>query len=265
MGIVRPEIQRGRERKTPAAPAGAGRRPMPPAGLKALVPGYPQWAWRQGERGLVLFGSFAAAFAVAVFAWGTPTGLVVLAFAFTTHAVSAVDAVRQSAFPSAGRWSTWAGVSGGLAVGVYAPLLTVATLVAWPGIRGGSSTEGYLVNCWAYQRAEPRRNEWVWYRPTPRSEPRVGRVVAGRGQEVEWSRNQLRVDGRPDLAAAPFRSLSPPHEMVYRVPEGHVLVEPDGGLSRRRSTDGLMIVEREQIVGRAWARLYPVGERRLLD
>ena len=53
--------------------------------------------------------------------------------------------------------------------------------------------------------------------------------------------------------------------MIYRVPEGHVLVEPDGGLSRRRSTDGLMIVEREQIVGRAWARLYPVGERRLLD
>ena len=194
MGTVRPEIQRGRERKTLASPAGAGRSSMPPAGLKSLVPGYPQWAWRQGERGLVLFGSFAAAIAVAVFAWGTPTGLVVLAFAFTTHAVSAVDAVRQSAFPSAGRWSTWAGVSGGLAVGVYAPLLTVATLVAWPGIRGGSSTEGYLVNCWAYRAPSPGETSGSGTGRRPgasrgwvASWPVVGRRSSGRGISSAWT------------------------------------------------------------------------------
>jgi hypothetical protein len=238
-----------------------------PLGVQALVPGWAQWSWGQRERGLVLLGSYLSALVVAVFAWGTPVGLAVLTYAFATHAVSTVDAVRQSAFPGAGLWATRFGVSGGLAVGVYAPMLSVATLVAWPGIRSGSSHEGYLVDCRAFLHAEPSKDDWVWYRPTPRGEPRIGRVVAGRGQEVEWSDRKLTVNGGPAEVTAPFRSAWPPAAMTYRVPEGHVLVNPwsgppDGIL---RPSEGLVIVDRQQIVGRAWAQLYPVGERRLLD
>ena len=49
-----------------------------PAGLRILVPGYAQWSWRQRERALVFFGSFAAALLVGLFAWGTRTGAAVL-------------------------------------------------------------------------------------------------------------------------------------------------------------------------------------------
>jgi hypothetical protein len=53
--------------------------------------------------------------------------------------------------------------------------------------------------------------------------------------------------------------------MAYRVPEGHVLVWPEGKPTRRRSPDGLVIVACDQIVGRAWARIYPLAERELLQ
>lgn len=238
--------------------------PQPGAGLRVLVPGYAQWGWRQRERALVLFGSYAASVVVAAFAWGTPTGLAVLAFAFATHVVSAADAVRQNAFPAPGLGPTVAGVSGGLAVGVYAPVLTAATLLAWPGMRGGSDAEGFLVNCRAYRQAAPKPDDLIWYRPTPWGEPRVGRVVAGGGQEVEWSDNRLRVDGRSRNFGPPSRTPRPPTAMAYRVPDGQVLVSPEAGPGGRRASDGVLIVDRDQIIGRVWARMYPVRERRLL-
>lgn len=235
-----------------------------PAGLRILLPGYAQWAWRQRERGLVFFGSFAAAVFVAAFAWGTPTGLVVLAFAFGTHVFSAVDAVRQSTFPATGRLPTLVGVSGGLAAGVYGPVLVVASLAAWPGMQGGSEPEGYLVNRWAYRSAEPKVDDWVWYISAPKGEPRAGRVVAGRGQDVEWSERQLRVDGEETSVKIPFRSSWPPRSLSYRVPEGHVLIAPKGTASAQKLWEGLVIVPRERVLGRIWAKAYPLRERQLL-
>ena len=125
----------GRPMESARSDVVAGR---PRAGLKVLVPGYAQWSWRQRERGLVLFGSFAAALAVGGFAWGTRTGLAVLAFAFGTHVVSVVDVIRQSAFPGFGRWVPLFSASTGLGVAMYAPALALASLVAWPAYRGGS-------------------------------------------------------------------------------------------------------------------------------
>jgi hypothetical protein len=93
--------------------------------------------------------------------------------------------------------------SGGLALGVYAPALMLATLVAWPGMQGGSALDGDLVNCWAYHDREPNRGDWVWLRTSPWGEPRVGRVVAGPGAELEWSGGELRLAGEPLRSGAP--------------------------------------------------------------
>src|SRR3954468_18765380 len=101
-------------------------------GLRVLIPGYPQWAWRQRERALVLIGSYAVALGVGLFAWGTPIGLAILAFAYGTHVVSAADAVRQGAFPGFGRWVPMISATGGLGMGIYLPAVAMATLFAWP-------------------------------------------------------------------------------------------------------------------------------------
>jgi hypothetical protein len=182
----------------------AGRSAGPDPGLRAVVvaaagagPG-PLWFVRDDAGG-------------AAFAWGTCTGLALLAFAFGTHGISTVDVVRQSAFPGvravdAGRLGV-----GGLAQGVYAPALMLATLVAWPGMQGGS----------------PLASEPLRY-------------------------------------GAPIHSSLPAVKLAYTVPERHVLVDPEVGSSRGFSSGRLVLVPRDQILGRAWARFYSVWERRLL-
>lgn len=233
-------------------------------GWRILVPGAAQWAWRQPERALVLFGSFAAALSVAAWSWGTWTSALVLAFAFTTHVVSAVDVVRQSAFPGFGRWMPVASISGGLAVGLYAPALSVFALTAWPVTPPGAGGDGYLVNCWAYHTQAPERGQWVWHRSNPWSELRIGRVIAAPGDEIEWSRQGLRVNGERLDQGLPYRSSAPPDELAYTVPDDHLLILPAGAGPGPAATQRLVLVPREQIKGRAWARVYPVWERRLL-
>jgi len=236
----------------------------PSAGLRILIPGYAQWSWRQRERALVLFVSFAAALAVGLFAWGTRTGVAVLAFAFGTHVLSVVDVLKQSAFPGFGRWMPLASASGGLALGVYAPTLALATLVAWPVAGGGPLPDGYLVNFWAYRQSEPKRSDWVWVRPSPWSAPRVGRIVAGPGEMVEWSDKQLHVNGREISPAIPFRSAVTPDELSFVVPRGYLLINPTADAAQASPLDGLILVERSQVKGKAWAQVYPVWNRRLL-
>lgn len=245
------------------------------AGLRVLIPGAPQWHWGQRERGAALFGSCLGALAVGAFAWGTPLGLAVLAFGAGAHVVSVVDAWRQAAFPALGKWAPWLTATSWVVGGVYGPAVAAAALVAWPGLRPGSAPEGYLVNCRAYLTAEPRPGDWVWFRPAPWADPRLGRVVAASGQEVEWSSNRLRVDGsepvrgrdgRPVYDGAPARPPGSAQVVSYRVPVRHVLVNPSPADGKARpGSEGLVIVGRGQVLGRAWAQYYPVFERRFLD
>jgi len=235
----------------------------PRAGLRILIPGYPQWLWRQRERAAVLFGSFAVALGVGAFSWGTWTGLAILAFAFGAHVFSVVDVVRQTAFPGFGRWAPMISASGGLALGVYVPTLFLATLVAWPAMDGISGPEGYLVNCCAFRTRPPDRGEWVWLRSSSEPDLKVGRVVAAAGEEVEWVKHQCHVQGSR-TPGMPFRSATPPKELSYVVPDGHLLVDPIPAFRRRSVTKGLVLIPRDQIAGRAWAKMYPLWERRLL-
>ncbi len=235
-----------------------------PAGPRILVPGYPQWSWSQRERGLVLFGSYAAALAVGILSWGTSVGLAVLAFAFLTHAFSAADAIRQVAFPGFGRMVPAVTASAGLGVVCYAPALLMASIFAWPFVPGERPRDGYLINRWAYQVEGPRSGETVCLWPARGARPRIVRVVAGPGQRVEWSARKLRVDDRP-VEDSPFGAPDSPKELKLTIPEGHVLVafgadRPAG----RPVPGGWEIVDRADIRGRAWARSYPFWDRRLL-
>jgi hypothetical protein len=215
---------------------------------------------------VVLFGSYLSAAAMSAFAWGTPIGLAILVFAFATHLVSLADALRQSAFPWLGRAPALGASAAILGVGVYAPLLVTAATTAWPGLCGGATSEGYLINRWAYRDQDPKRDDLVWYRSSPSSEPRLGQVVAGSGQEVYWSENRLQVDGvSMKRLGTPFHSTWPPREVAYRIPERHVLILPEESPTNPHTSEGLLIVATNQVVGRAWAKYYPVRERRFLS
>jgi hypothetical protein len=233
------------------------------AGLRILVPGCPQWAWRQRGRGLVLFGSYVAALAVGLFCWGTPVGFVLLAFAYGTHVASVTDVIRQRAFPGFGRWIPMVSAGGGLGLSFYGPAVVLASLIAWPGMGDDSAPHGYLVDCRAYATVAPRHRDWVWFRSPPGSKERLGRVLAGPGQEVEWSDGEFRLDGqrRPTRGFWP----SPPHrdDVVLTVPADHVLVVP-GAPGPSRSAASPILMPRSDIIGRAWARFYPIRERQLL-
>ena len=235
-----------------------------PVGPRILIPGYPQWSWKQQDRALVLFGSFAAALIVSVFAWGTTVGLGVLAFAFVTHAFSAADAIRQYAFPGFGRLVPALTASAGLGTVLYAPALVLASVFAWPIALDEQPREGYLVNRWAYRDEVPRPGETVWLRPTRGARPKVARIVAGSGQRVEWSGDQFRVDGQV-IEGSPFRVSGSPAELKLTIPEGHVLVAFGADPSRDQAVPGgWEIVDRADVRGRAWARSYPIWDRRLL-
>ena len=235
-----------------------------PVGLRIIIPGYPQWCWRQQERSMVLLGSYLAALMVGVLAWGTTIGLGLLFFAFATHAFSAADAIRQVAFPGFGRLVPALSASAGLGAICYAPALAMASVFAWPIALDERPREGYLVNRWAYDDEGPRAGETVWLRPTRGARPKVARVVASEGQTVNWSGNQFRVDGQL-VEESPFRISGSPGGLELTIPEGHLLVS--FGADPRRGNGlpgGWEIVDRSDVRGRAWARSYPIWDRRFL-
>jgi Signal peptidase, peptidase S26 len=235
-----------------------------PVGPRILIPGYPQWSWRQRDRALVLFGSYLTALAVGVLAWGTTIGMGVLLFAFATHAFSAADAIRQYAFPGFGRLVPAISASAGLGAFCYAPALVMASVYAWPIALDERPREGYLVNRWAYGDQPPSPGETVWLRPTRGARPKVARVVAGEGQRVEWSGDQFRVDGQV-VEESPFRTPGSPGGLELTIPEGHVLVTFGGDPKRGKGLPGgWEIVDRSDVRGRAGARSYPIWDRQLL-
>lgn len=259
-------------RRRPAGVTGGGRRPGPgrfSAGWTILIPGWPQWTWGLRERATVLAGSYAAAMAVGVFAWGTPLGLAVLAFGFAAHAASAVDAIRREAFPRAGRWVPTASAVAGLAL-CYLPALVAGLLLAWPARPLAGPAAGYAINTWAYLRGQsPRPGDYVWVDGRRAGRPQVARVLAGPGQEVGLKEDRLKVDGVAAPLPPGLRGAGLPDELEFTVPPDHVLVSagedpPDRLEADEAESPAVVLVPTEHVVGRAWAQLYPVWNRRLL-
>jgi hypothetical protein len=235
-----------------------------PLGPLILVPGYPQWSWSQRERAFVLFGSFLAALTVGVFTWGSLISLAVLAFAFLTHAFSAADAIRQYAFPGFGRMVPALSASAGLGAVCYAPVLVMASVYAWPIVLDENPREGYLVNRWAYGEEVPKTGETVWLRSSRGARPKVARVLAGPNQRIEWSGGVFRVDDQV-VEDSPFGLTGSPGELKLTIPEGRLMVAFGADPKRGNGVPGgWEIVDRSDIRGRAWARSYPIWDRRLL-
>ena len=240
----------------------AGRRGPGPA---LFVPGAPQWRWGQRERAMLLGGSYASALLAGLFAWGTAPGLVLLGFAYAVHVASVSDAIRQWAFPGFGRRVPTASASAALGFGIYGPLAVLGALVAWPGMESHGAGAGYAVDRLAYRGAGPApdRGDHVWLAPGP-GEPagRFARVLARPGDEVAWAAGGVEVAGRR-RPLSPFRPGLEPKAVAFTVPDGQLLVayQTDDPLVPR----GWELVPAGRVEGRAWAKLYPVWERQLLN
>ena len=243
----------------------ADRRPFEaPAGFRLLVPGWPQCFWGQTARGWVLLGSFLGTAGAAVMTWGTWLSWTLFAFAFLVHVSSATDAIGQSSFPVYARRAAPTMIAVALAVLLYLPAILTLVDTAWPGSAPDRTRSVYLVNCWAYRGAAPMRGHWVWLRLPPQGQLHAARVVALAGQEVEWTGQSWRVDGQLYPLLAPRRNTAWPQACRFQVPADQVLIEPEDEGSSPPSAGSLVLVPQEQIIGRAWARYYPVWDRRLL-
>lgn len=229
-----------------------------------LIPGYPQWSWRQRERAIVLIGSYLTSIFVGVLAWGTSLGLLILLFAFLVHVFSAADAIRQSSFPGFGRFVPGISTTAGLGAFCYGPALALASAYAWPISPDERPREGFFVNRWAYQMELPTPGQTVWLRPTRGARPSVARIVAGPTQRLEWLGAELRINGQV-VNESPFGLAGLPTGLRMTIPTDHVLVT--FGAEPRRGQGipgGWELVDLDEIQGRAWARSYPFWDRQLL-
>ena len=135
-------------------------------------------------------------------------------------------------------------------------------ITACPGFSPDRVGSGYLVNYRAYHDAQPRRGHWIWLRKFGQHHP--ARVVAVAGQEVEWTGHQWRVDGEDPHLDSPHRTAAWPIACHFKVPDHQFLVEPEEDGASPPATCPLFLIAQDQIMGRAWARYYPVWDRRLL-
>ena len=166
--------------------------------------------------------------AAGVLAWGTWLSWCFFAFAFLAHVSSTTDAIRQGSFPVYSRRTAVPMIAGSLAVLLYLPVLLTLALTAWPGRAPDRTRSVYLVNCWAYRSAGPRRGHWVWLRlppgrPAPRgreSSPWPARKSSGPGVS---GGSTARVPGAwPPSARRPGPRLA-----ASRSRPDQVLVEPE--------------------------------------
>lgn len=240
-----------------------GRESFPqPAGFRLMIPGWPQWSWSQRDRALVLFGGYIAALAVGLFAWGTLPGALILGFAFGAHVLSVADALRQAAFPPFGRLLPWVSASTGLSLG-YVPIFGVLWLAACPYPSGeGAGERGFLINRWSYRQVQPRLGDWVGFVAGGPLRSRVGRICGMEGQDVHWTDGKLTIDGQAvawqSQHGSPRDRVS---EFTLAIPAGQVLIACE---ALDRGAPELMLLDREKVVGRAWAQHRPIWSRRFL-
>jgi hypothetical protein len=242
----------------------AGRPFESPIGVRMLLPGLLQFRWGQWERGWAFFGSFASAFLMGLWAWGSPLSWGCLALAFVTHTASVTDVLRQGSFPVYPAKRATFLVSGALAIVLYLPVVTGLTVVAWPGIEPANTGLGFLVNRYAYRDSGPSRGQWIWMQPSKTGESMAAQVVALSGQEVEWTGRTWKVDGKARSLHSPGRLRSWPQACRFKVPTNKILVEPRDDGASTLPIGPIVLVSPDRIIGRAWAQFYPVWDRHLL-
>lgn len=232
-------------------------------GWRLLVPGWPQWSWRQPQRAAFFFGSYLTAVGVALFSWGTVTGSIILIAAFAMHVAATADAIGQWTFPGFGRLVPLASAGAGLGVGCYGPAVALASVLAWPCEPATTPGEGFLVNRWAYQQHHPSVGDWIWYDLPEGGGQGIGRLLGEGGQGVEWIDGHLTVD-RVVREWTPGKHAPSPEDAAFVIPREQLLVAPLGSGAHDATLLGLILVDRHGVQGRVWARHAPVWNRRLL-
>ncbi len=241
------------------------RRPFDyPAGLKLVVPGWPQLSWKQRERATTFIISFLTAVLVGAWTWGTWVSWTAFAFAFFSQVTSTTDALRQSSFPVYSGRAAVVFVTVNLGLLVYVPATLILCTLAWPGFSQPETGTGYAVNRWAYRHALPRAGEWIWTRLDSHGRPHAAEIVATGGQEVEWTGRNWRIDGFARPLKGSLHLTGWPQICRFHVPSDQVLVEPEETEASPSAIGPLVLVPSDAIVGRAWARLYPMWDRHLL-
>jgi hypothetical protein len=235
-----------------------------PAGLRILVPGWPQARWKQPVRTCLYCVLYWSAILTTFVCWGTLEGWAAVVIAFGVQTSSAVDAIAQSRFPlRGGTVSDWLIVTA-VFLCMYVPVVIYASEVAWPGFEPGDSHRVYLVDYLAYRSSSPRDGDWIWMRMPRGTEAGVARVIALPGQEVEWTGRRWKIDGRALPHPGPMRAAAWPLACRFRVPDNEILVEPEYPPDQDPPAGPIVLVPEESVMGRAWARFYPIWERRLL-
>ncbi len=229
--------------------------------LGLMVPGYWQARWGQRARSWALVGMSLSMLSVAALSWGSLLALVMFAGAFLVHLGSVADAVWQRTFPGFARGVPTLSAALLMGLMIYGPLWNLGRNLAWSSESLDARGASYLVNRLAFSANEPERGDWICYHNPVGSSTGVGRVVARAGDEVEWMADGLRV-GQTRIDWIPPDD-GRTENLALSVPPGYVVVAPLKGSEVEASSAGLVLVERRDVVGRAWAQSYPVWSRRL--
>ena len=204
------------------------RRPFEsPIGLKMLVPGWPHLCWGQRQRGWVFLGSFAISLMVGLWIWGTWLSWGVLAFAFVTHVVSATDVLRQRSFPIYPSRTAMVVVAATLGLLFYVPVLSVLSLIAWPGFEPDGTGNGFLDQSLGLSRrgAAPGPMDLDASASVRRAAGRSGR----RGFRARSRMDRPELEGRRACSCRcrpTCRLMAWPLACRFKVPANQILVEP---------------------------------------
>jgi hypothetical protein len=204
---------------------------------------------------------YASALAVGLLAWDPWVTPAMVAVAVAVHSLSICDTLRACAYPGYALGVPRVAVMLGLVCFLYLPLGLVASQLAF-SIEVEHGRSRFLVNLHAFDQSGPSAGDWVALRRGHSTGCRVGRLVASAGEEFEARAGVFTVGGSP----LPFRLVGPgPADFRLTVPRGFVLVE---SLASHAGDDDrtrpLLLVSVGEIIGRPWAQIGPLSERRLL-
>lgn len=129
-----------------------------------------------------------------------------------------------------------------------------------PGLEEG---QRLIINKAAYFFGDPARGDVVVLRPPTNSENYIKRIIALPGDTVEVSGGAVYINGtrldEPYIKEPPRYSMQP-----WLIPEGEYFVLGDNRNISQDSHNG-WTVPREDIIGKAWLSIWPLGSLGTVD
>jgi signal peptidase I len=259
-------------------------RPAPGVFRRMVVPGWPQIHCGQVTRGRVFLYAYLAALIPGIFFTGTVLGSLLMGLAISVHASSVLDVVMTATHDLATRILYSLVCFLALAALVYWPTHWLVGRVAVPQ-RITTAAEPLEVgdvlwyNPSAYRRRPPQVGDVVLYAIPPTrltgrmrgfnaayqiEGARIDRVVAGPGQQVEWTKEGPVVDGQPSRWL-PLNPARVPTGWNVTVPAGQVCIVPSttpippgAAAAFRRQIARIGLVSIRSVHGKVFFRSQPL-------